>query len=62
MTNPANMNGKVRLTALMLFLCAACTGIPDGVEPVSDFEVDRYLGPGMRSRDWIIVSSAALPT
>jgi apolipoprotein D and lipocalin family protein len=25
-------------------LAASCTGKPDGVEPVRDFEVDRYLG------------------
>ena len=26
-------------------LClAGCTGIPDGIEPVEDFELDRYLG------------------
>ncbi len=23
---------------------AACTGVPDGIEPVEDFELDRYLG------------------
>lgn len=23
---------------------SGCTGLPDGVQPVSDFEVDRYLG------------------
>ncbi|MDR5901917.1 lipocalin family protein [Halomonas icarae] len=25
-------------------LLAGCTGIPEGTEPVSDFELDRYLG------------------
>jgi apolipoprotein D and lipocalin family protein len=25
-------------------LCAACTGIPEGIEPVGEFEADRYLG------------------
>lgn len=25
-------------------LLAACTGMPDGVTPVGDFELDRYLG------------------
>ncbi len=24
--------------------CAACTGIPDGIEPVKDFELESYLG------------------
>ncbi|HEY5681900.1 MAG TPA: lipocalin family protein [Pseudomonadales bacterium] len=24
--------------------CAACTGIPDGVEAVTDFQLERYLG------------------
>lgn len=25
-------------------LLAACTGIPEGVEPIDDFELERYLG------------------
>ncbi|MGB5622907.1 MAG: lipocalin family protein [Gammaproteobacteria bacterium] len=25
-------------------LTSACTGLPDGIEPVSDFDADRYLG------------------
>ena len=25
-------------------LLSACTGIPEGVEPISDFELNRYLG------------------
>lgn len=29
---------------LVAALCAACTGVPDGIEPVEDFELDRYLG------------------
>ncbi|NIP14189.1 MAG: lipocalin [Pseudomonadales bacterium] len=24
--------------------CAACTGIPDGIQPVNDFRLERYLG------------------
>ncbi len=31
------------LAALALFL-SACTGAPEGVEPVSGFDLDRYLG------------------
>ncbi len=31
------------LLALSLSLCA-CTGIPKGIEPVSDFELEPYLG------------------
>jgi apolipoprotein D and lipocalin family protein len=27
-----------------LLLLAGCTGLPNGVEPVSDFQLDRYLG------------------
>lgn len=35
----------MRATLLLLTLLAAgCTGIPDGIEPVDDFELDRYLG------------------
>ncbi len=35
-----------RTVPLMLLLAAltACTGIPDGVHPVSDFNAERYLG------------------
>ncbi|WP_231758978.1 lipocalin family protein [Microbulbifer elongatus] len=39
------MRNLIRLlwiTAITL-LCA-CTGVPDGVEPVEDFEINRYLG------------------
>jgi apolipoprotein D and lipocalin family protein len=32
-----------RLLALLLFL-SGCTGIPDGVSPVTGFDVNRYLG------------------
>lgn len=28
----------------MLLCLAGCTGVPDGVEPVRDFELPRYLG------------------
>ena len=28
----------------MVFFLAGCSGIPDGVEPVGSFELDRYLG------------------
>jgi len=27
-----------------LLLLSACTGVPDGLRPVDDFELDRYLG------------------
>jgi apolipoprotein D and lipocalin family protein len=30
--------------ALLALLLAGCTGAPEGVEPVSGFELDRYLG------------------
>ena len=32
------------LVALCCALVAGCTGTPEGVDPVSDFEADRYLG------------------
>ncbi len=28
----------------MLLLSSACTGVPEGVQTVSDFELERYLG------------------
>jgi len=33
-----------RLIVILTFALAGCTGIPDGIKPVDDFEVDRYLG------------------
>ena len=36
---------RAAITLLMApLLVAGCTGMPTGVEPVSDFELDRYLG------------------
>ena len=32
------------LLAAALALLAGCTGMPDGIRPVRDFQVDRYLG------------------
>ena len=35
----------MRLILLVLFtLLCACTSVPDGVQPVTDFQADRYLG------------------
>lgn len=34
---------RVAALSLLTFL-GACTGAPDGVEPISGFELDRYLG------------------
>jgi len=33
-----------RMLLLLTFALAGCTGIPDGIEPVEDFELERYLG------------------
>ena len=39
---------RMRLSALLSLSCAlllsACTSVPDGVTPVSSFELERYLG------------------
>ncbi|MDJ0778729.1 MAG: lipocalin family protein [Gammaproteobacteria bacterium] len=35
---------KTLLAAASLALLAACTGIPDGVKAVDDFELEQYLG------------------
>lgn len=34
---------KIIITAFLIHL-AGCTGIPNGVDPVTDFNADRYLG------------------
>ena len=33
-----------KLTLFAIFVLAGCTGVPDGVETVDGFELDRYLG------------------
>lgn len=33
-----------RIPVLVLLLAVGCAGIPQGVEPIGDFELDRYLG------------------
>lgn len=35
---------KIIITLFMVGLLSACTGLPKGVEPVVDFESERYLG------------------
>jgi apolipoprotein D and lipocalin family protein len=41
----ARLGGWRRLLpAVVALLLAGCTGLPDGVQPVRGFEVDRYLG------------------
>jgi apolipoprotein D and lipocalin family protein len=35
---------SVLILALAPALLSACIGVPDGVEPVQGFEIDRYLG------------------
>ncbi len=32
------------LVVFVALILAGCTGVPDGIEPVDDFELDRYLG------------------
>lgn len=39
-----NQNRLTILAALFLTLQSSCTGSPDGVSVVTDFEIDRYLG------------------
>jgi apolipoprotein D and lipocalin family protein len=38
------LGGKLLALCLLLLTLAGCTGIPDGVRPVSGFQLDRYLG------------------
>lgn len=35
---------RYALMAVCLSMLTACTGLPKGIEPVSGFELDRYLG------------------
>jgi apolipoprotein D and lipocalin family protein len=34
---------KIFIFIFFIFVCG-CTGLPEGVEPVKDFDLDRYLG------------------
>ena len=34
----------MRIVVLLVLFLSACTGLPKGIEPVADFELDRYLG------------------
>ena len=38
------MRAKLSLAVLILFLVSGCTSSPEGIRPVSGFEIDRYLG------------------
>lgn len=44
--SPGSIVRRIRLPAVafMMLLIGACTGHPDGVQPVRDFQADRYLG------------------
>lgn len=33
-----------KIIAITIFLLASCTGIPEGITPVDNFDLDRYLG------------------
>lgn len=35
---------RLALAAMLASALTACTGIPEGVEPVGDFDIERYLG------------------
>jgi len=39
-----NLLPRISSLAVLVFGLSACLGIPDGVKPVQDFEMDRYLG------------------
>ena len=39
---PKFLHGSVIF--VMIFIFSGCTGIPDGVKPVTEFDVNRYLG------------------
>lgn len=38
------MRGSAFVSLLCALVLTACTSVPDGVKPVSPFELDRYLG------------------
>ncbi|MDH3512577.1 MAG: lipocalin family protein [Gammaproteobacteria bacterium] len=41
---PKLYHRPARLTALFLFVLGGCTGVPEGVDVVTGFDLDRYLG------------------
>ncbi len=39
------MKGKMKKTLIaMIMLLAGCAGIPEGIKPVDNFQIERYLG------------------
>jgi len=38
------MRVRVAVVSLILLVLAGCTGVPAGVQPVGDFDAERYLG------------------
>jgi hypothetical protein len=46
------------LKVLVPLFLGGCASVPEGLEPVGDFEVSRYLARGTKSPDWTIHSSA----
>ncbi len=44
MIDTIKVNANAALLFASLFILSACTGKPDGVVAVKDFELDRYLG------------------
>ena len=41
---PSNSIRQILLVACLSFFISACTGLPENVTPVDDFELNRYLG------------------
>ena len=39
-----NVNAMKLLLAICVIILSGCAGLPDGVEPVKGFEIERYLG------------------
>jgi len=38
------MKNRIALSLVLSFLLTACSGLPKGIEPVNNFDVQRYLG------------------
>jgi len=47
------------LVLIAIAVVAGCVGVPDGIEPVTGFQVERYMAAGTKWPGSITVSNAA---
>jgi len=38
------MKNRFKIISIVFLLCIGCVGVPEGIQPVQNFDVNRYLG------------------